>query len=35
MTLLEPGRLVLLILVVGLAAAYVVLQHRRRHYAVR
>lgn len=35
MTLLAPGRLWLLVLVAVLAAAYVVLQHRRRHYAVR
>ena len=35
MTLLDPGRLWLLLLVAGLAAGYVVLQRRRRHYAVR
>lgn len=35
MTLLAPGWLWLLVVVAGLAAAYVVLQRRRRHYAVR
>lgn len=35
MTFLAPGRLWLLLLVAGLAAAYVVLQRGRRHYAVR
>jgi Ca-activated chloride channel homolog len=35
MTLLAPARLVLLVPVVALAAAYVYLQLRRRHYAVR
>lgn len=35
MTLLAPGWLWLLAVVAGLAAAYVVLQRRRRHYAVR
>ena len=35
MTFLSPGRLLLLVGVVGLVAAYVVLQRRRRHYAVR
>jgi Ca-activated chloride channel family protein len=35
MTFLAPGRLVLLLGVAALAAAYVVLQRRRRHYAVR
>ena len=35
MTLLDPGRLWLLLLVAALAAGYVVLQRRRRHYAVR
>jgi Ca-activated chloride channel family protein len=32
---LAPGRLVILAAVAALAALYVVLQHRRRHYAVR
>ncbi|HVL94022.1 MAG TPA: VWA domain-containing protein [Acidimicrobiales bacterium] len=35
MTFLAPGRLWLLALVPALAAAYVVLQRRRRHHAVR
>jgi len=35
MTFLSPARLVLLLAIVGLAAAYVVLQSRRRHTAVR
>src|SRR4249920_115619 len=35
MNFLAPGRLWLLVVVVGLAAAYVVLQRRRRHYAAR
>ena len=35
MTFLAPSRLVLLVGVAGLVAAYVVLQRRRRHYAVR
>ena len=35
MTLLAPGWLWLLVVVAGLAAAYVVLQRRRRQYAVR
>jgi Ca-activated chloride channel family protein len=35
MTLLAPSRLWLLIAVAALALAYVVLQRRRRHYAVR
>jgi Ca-activated chloride channel homolog len=35
MTLLAPDRLWLLVLVAGLAIAYVVLQSRRRHYAAR
>jgi Ca-activated chloride channel homolog len=35
MTFLSPGRLLLLVGVAGLVAAYVVLQRRRRHYAVR
>jgi Ca-activated chloride channel family protein len=35
MTLLDPGRLWLLVLVGALAVGYVVLQRRRRHYAVR
>jgi Ca-activated chloride channel family protein len=35
MTLLAPNRLWLLLAVAGLAVAYVVLQRRRRHYAVR
>lgn len=34
-TFLSPGRLWLLVGVLGLAAAYVVLAQRRRHYAVR
>jgi Ca-activated chloride channel family protein len=34
-TFLAPGRLWLVLLVAGLAAAYVVLARRRRHYAVR
>ncbi|MGQ0521979.1 MAG: VWA domain-containing protein [Actinomycetota bacterium] len=35
MTFLSPGRLVLLLVVAGLVAAYVVLQRRRPEYAVR
>jgi Ca-activated chloride channel family protein len=35
MTFLAPGWLLLLLLVAGLAAGYVVLQSRRRHYAVK
>ena len=35
MTFLAPGRLFLLVLVVALAAVYVVVQRQRRHYAVR
>jgi Ca-activated chloride channel family protein len=35
MTFLAPGRLWLVVGVLGLAAAYVVLAQRRRHYAVR
>jgi Ca-activated chloride channel family protein len=35
MSFLAPSRLLLLLAVVALAALYVVLQHRRRHYAVR
>jgi len=35
MTFLAPARLWLLVAVVALAGAYVVLQQRRRHYAVR
>jgi Ca-activated chloride channel homolog len=35
MNFLAPGRLWLLVVVVGLAAAYVVMQQRRRHYAAR
>lgn len=35
MTFLSPGRLLLLLVVAGLAAAYVVLQRRRLQYAVR
>jgi Ca-activated chloride channel homolog len=35
MTFLAPSRLWLLLLVVGLVVAYLVLQHRRRHYAAR
>ena len=35
MTFLDAGRLWLLLPVVALAVVYVVLQHRRRHYAVR
>jgi Ca-activated chloride channel homolog len=35
MNFLAPGRLWLLVLVAVLAAAYVVMQHRRRHYAAR
>jgi Ca-activated chloride channel family protein len=35
MTFLAPGRLWLLLLIAGLVVAYVVMQHRRRHYAAR
>jgi Ca-activated chloride channel family protein len=35
MTLLAPSRLLLLVPIVALAIAYVVLQHRRKRYAVR
>jgi len=35
MTFLRPAALWLLVLVAGLAAAYLVMQRRRRHYAVR
>src|SRR5213592_2850995 len=35
MTFLSPSRLLLLVFVFALGAAYVVLQKRRRHYAVR
>ena len=35
MNFLAPGRLWLLLLVAALAGAYVVVQHRRRHYAAR
>ena len=35
MTFLAPSRLWLLLLIAGLAIAYVILQSRRRHYAAR